>query len=91
MATYVQVWNPYYAKDIDLLEKSNTVLPNLFLNYVVDLSYEERHKQLNLHSLYCRRQRGDLIEKFKIFNNYLKIESSDFFTLSPVMYTRGYD
>ena len=86
----VQAWNPYYAKDIDLLEKiqhrATKLVPEL-----CNLPYEERLKQLNLHSLYCRRQRGDLIETFKILNNYLNIESSDFFTLSPVTYTRGDD
>ena len=86
----VQTWNPYYAKAIDLLEKiqhrATKLVPEL-----CNLPYEERLKQLNLHSLYCRRQRGDLIETFKILINYLTIESSDFFTLSPVTYTRGHD
>ena len=35
----VQAWNPYYAKDIDLLERSNIVLSNLSPNYVT-IPYE---------------------------------------------------
>jgi len=52
---YIQVWSPYLAKDIDLLEKvqrrTTKLLPSLF-----NLPYESH---FGLYSLYCRRQRGD--------------------------------
>ena len=86
----VQAWNPYYAKDIDLLEKiqhrATKLVPDL-----CKLPYEERLKQLHLYSLYCRRQRGDLIETFKILKNFLNVDSSNFFTLSSTTFTRGHD
>ena len=43
----VQVWNPYYAKDIDLLEKiqqrATKLVPEL-----CNLPYEDQLKQLNI-------------------------------------------
>ena len=40
-----------------------------------DLPYETRLERLGLYSLYCRRQRGDLIETYKILNGYYDINS----------------
>ena len=55
----IQVWSPYLAKDIDLLEKvqrrSTRLLPSLR-----DLPYETQLERFGLYSLYCRRQRGDV-------------------------------
>ena len=77
----IQVWSPYLAKDIDLLEKvqrrATKLLPSLF-----DLPYETRLERLGLYSLYCRRQRGDLLETYKILNGYYDINPTSFFTLS---------
>ena len=86
----VQAWTPYYAKDIDLLEKvqhrATKLLPQL-----ANLPYQQRIQRLKMYSLYCRRQRGDLIETFKILKRYLDINHSIFFTLSPIDFTRGHD
>ena len=80
---------PYLAKDIDLLEKvqrrATKLLPSLF-----DLPYETRLERLGLYSLYCRRQRGDLIETYKILNDYYDINPTSFFTLSNTDTTRGH-
>ena len=88
----IQVWSPYLAKDIDLLEKvqrrATKLLPSLF-----DLPYETRLERLGLYSLYCRRQRGDLIETYKIlngYNGYYDINPTSFFTLSNTDTTRGH-
>ena len=86
----VQAWSPYYAKDIDLLEKvqhrATKLLPQL-----ANLPYQQRIQNLNMYSLYCRRQRGDLIETFKILKQYLDVNPINFFTLSPIHFTRGHD
>ena len=86
----VQAWSPYYAKDIDLLEKvqhrATKLLPQL-----ANLPYQQRIQRLKMYSLYCRRQRGDLIETFKILKRYLDVNHSNFFTLSPIDFTRGHD
>jgi len=46
--------------------------------------------KLGLYSLYCRRQRGDLIETFKILNGYYDIDPAKFFTLNSTDVTRGH-
>ena len=85
----VQVWNPYLAKDIDVLEKVQRRATKL-LHGFSHLSYEDRLERLDLYSLFCRRQRGDLIEVFKILNNYYDIEPSTFFTINNSSITRGH-
>ena len=55
------------------------------------LPYSQRIQNLDMYSLYCRRQRGDLVETFKILRQFLQVDSSSFFTLSPINFTRGHD
>ena len=85
----ILVWSPYLAKDIDLLEKvqrcATKLLPSLF-----DLPYEIRLERLGLYSLYCRRQRGDLIETYKRLNGYYDINPTSSFTSSNTDTTRGH-
>ena len=52
--------------------------------------YETRLAKLNLHSLYCRRQRGDLIEVYKILNGHYLINPQDVFAISSETITRGH-
>lgn len=71
-----QIWNPYFKKDIDLLERvqrSFTKVPRSLKRK----SYEDRLKVLNLTTLKERRDRGDLIETFKILNGHYDIEDFD--------------
>ena len=39
---------------------------------------------------FCRRQRGDLIEVFKILNSHYQIDPKDIFTLRQDSVTRGH-
>jgi hypothetical protein len=61
------VWNPYFKKDVDMLEKvqqrATKRAPGLN-----DKSYSERLSVLDLTTLEERRIRGDLIQQFKIVN-----------------------
>jgi len=57
---------------------------------VSQLSYEDCLKKLDLYSLYCRCQRGDLIEVYKILNGYYNLNPSTFFTLNNTTVTRGH-
>lgn len=67
---YVQsIWNPYYVKDIELIERVQRRITKL-PQELKDLSYLERLAQLNLTTLKSRRTRGDLVETFKILNNH---------------------
>ena len=83
----IQAWSPCYAKDIDLLEHQATKL----IPQLAKLPYSQRIQNLDMYSLYCRRQRGDLVETFKILRQFLQVDSSSFFTLSPINFTRGHD
>ena len=85
----VQVWCPYLAKDIDILEQVQRRATRI-LRRLSKLPYDTRLLKLGLYSLYCRRQRGDLIEIYKILNRYYNVEPSKFFTLSTTVTTRGH-
>lgn len=64
----VAVWNPYLEGDIKHLEgvqRRATKIPHSSKN----LSYEERCGKLCLTSLSVRRDRGDMIQKFKVDRN----------------------
>ena len=67
---------------------SNLVGPILIKLCIIQ--YETRLERLGLYSLYCRRQRGDLIETYKILNGYYDINPTSFFTLSNTDTTRGH-
>ena len=58
------IWNPRYYKDIDTMEKVQRRATKLVPS-ISKLNYESRLHQLQLHSLYCRWQRSDLIENTK--------------------------
>ena len=61
----IQVWNPYLKQDIEKLEKVQRRATKMIWGYK-DLSYEERLKRCGLTTLEKRRNRGDLIEAYKI-------------------------
>lgn len=88
---YMQsIWSPYYVKDIDLLEKFQrrvTKIPS----ELKDLSYEERLQRLNLTTLYQRRQRGDLIETYKITSGHYKCNTINIFIPADNTHLRGHN
>ena len=84
----VQLWCPYLAKDIDIIEKVQVRATKL-VKGLERLPYTTRLQKLGLYSLYCRRVRGDLIETFKILKGYYDIEWSQLFTLNKSS-TRGH-
>ena len=63
----VQAWNPYYVKDINLLEKVQRRATKI-CHELKNINYEDRCMILNLTSLKRRRIRGDLIQKYKFHN-----------------------
>ena len=61
----VSSWNPFLRRDIDALEKVQrrvTRVPTALR----DMDYESRLERMGLTSLETRRQRGDLIQMFKV-------------------------
>ena len=55
------------------------------------LPYQAHLQHLNLYSLYCWRQRGDLIEVYKLINHPNRVSPDPFFTVANNSVTRGHD
>jgi ribonuclease P/MRP protein subunit RPP40 len=81
------LWSPYYGKDIIKLEKIQRRVTKLVPGLGV-LTYEERLKRLNLHSLERRRKRSDIIELYKMINNLVHVDLNKYLEYS-VSNTRG--
>jgi len=83
------VWNPIKISDLEHLEKvqrrATKMVPEL-----KDLPYPERLKRLKLPSLVYRRDRGDMIETFKILNGHTDLGKSCLLPLATKSSTRGH-
>ena len=73
----VQAWNPYLVKDIKCLERVQERATKIVTG-LRHLPYGERLRKLKLISLIRRRERGDLIETFKIIKNLEGISEAFF-------------
>ena len=69
----VVAWCPYTKKDILVLEKVQMRATKL-VKSLRHLSYEARLEKLGLTTLSKRRERGDLVEYFKIANGFTKVD-----------------
>ena len=76
----VQVWCPWLKKDVELLEK----VQKRAVRCIQGLhgSYEEKLRQIDLPTLVDRRQRGDMIQTFKIVNQIDDVDPSTWFQFS---------
>ena len=70
------VWNPYYSKDKELLEKFQHRYTKMIINM-----QEERLRCLGLWTLEERRNRQDLIDVFKMFRGFSKVSLQELFML----------
>ena len=77
----VQAWSPWTDADINLLEsvqkRAIRIVSGLTSN-----TYEERLTEVGLTTLYHRRQRGDMIEVWKILNEEEDVKYSTWFTMA---------
>jgi hypothetical protein len=82
-------WSPYMEKDKKMIEKvqarATKLIPSL-----QHLSYEDRLSQLHLTTLEKRRQRGDLIQTYRIMNQIDKINPDTMFKNAEYQGTRGH-
>ena len=85
----VQAWNPHHQGDIDVLERVQRRATKMISGFR-DLTYEERLRRCNLTTLRTRRERGDLIQVYKILNKLDDIDESTFFTRAKENKTRGH-
>ena len=74
----VHIWNPYFIKDIKLLEGVQRRATKL-VEGIEHLKYDERLQYLGLTRLDYRRVRSDLIETFKIINGIYNVHTDTFF------------
>ena len=74
----VQAWSPYTRRDINVLEsiqrRATKLIPSL-----THLSYEDRLSSLDLTTLEARRERGDMIETFKIPKGFDRVGGQEGF------------
>ncbi len=69
----VAVWSPYLKKDIAAIERTQHRVTRL-TSSLRKLDYDSRLKVLNLQTLEQRRQRGDLIQVFRILNDFDQVK-----------------
>ncbi len=74
----VQVWKPYLRKDIDMLENVQRRATKL-VRGVSQLPFEDK---LGIYSPERRRDRGDLIEFYKMFTKKRYIRAEDYVSLA---------
>lgn len=83
------VWSPMKKGDIEHLEKvqrrATKLIPEL-----KDTPYPERLKHLKLPSLVYRRERGDMIETYKILNGQVDSTGRSLLNIAEQGYTRGH-
>ena len=74
----IQAWSPHLVKDIDILEnvqKAATTLVPKLRRY----SYPVRLQKLGITTLKDRRERGDMIEVYKLLTGREQIDCKQFF------------
>ena len=65
----ISSWSPHFKKDIEAIEKIQHRFTRL-LPRMKHLSYEDRLIKLNLTTLERRRERGDIIQTYKIMHGH---------------------
>ena len=87
----IQSWSPHLTKDIEVLERVQRTATRL-VPQLRKLSYEERLQKFGLTTLEERRQRGDMIEVFKLLEGIENVDYNQFFTSATTCYAlRGHD
>ena len=85
----VQAWRPFLRKDIDSMEKIQHRATKM-INECKGLKYEDRLLVTGLVTLEERRNRGDMIEVFKMIKGIDRVSYEDFFKIDTTGKTRGH-
>ena len=75
----VAAWSPWLERDIGLMENVQKRLIRSLCD-VRGGTHEERLRDAGLTTLRRRRERGDLIETFKVLKGVYKVDAGDWFT-----------
>ena len=76
----VPVWSPALKGDCDVIERVQHRATKL-VSSIRNISYEKRLKSLNLTTLVERRNRGDMIQIYKIMHGFAKLVRSNRFQI----------
>ena len=74
------IWGPHFQADIIKVESVESRATKMIYG-LTNLPYQERLKTLKLPSLVYRRRRGNMIQIFKILNDYVRIDKNQFFKI----------
>ena len=85
----VQAWRPYLKKDIAKLEKVQARATRIIME-CRSFKYRNRLELTGLTTLEERRDRGDLIEVFKLLKGFTRVDYKRWFTLLEGSRTRGH-
>ena len=83
----IQVWAPHFKNDIEVLEKVQRRATKL-VSCIKNRSNYQRLQYLGLYSR--RRQKGDLIETYKILRNIEDVDYRKFFMRADSVQLRGH-
>ncbi len=85
-----QAWRPWLKKDIKLLKDVQRRFTKL-VKGLQDIEYEERAQLLNLDSLSCRMDRGDMILVYTILHGFLEgVQWQKFVQMADTSGLRGH-
>ena len=85
----IQAWCPYLEKDKKILEKVQARATKL-ISSIQHLSYEQRLAKLRLTTLEKRRERGDLLQTYRIMTQIDKTKPVHYFQFANYDRTRGH-
>lgn len=83
------VRSPRFKTDMNNLEKVQRRMTKLIFE-IKDFTYQQRLEYLKLPSLNYRRQRGDMIQVYKIINGIDRLPAEDLFKRNTTGRTRGH-
>jgi len=85
----IQSWRPYLKKDINKLEQVQHRATKIIAE-CRGLSYENRLRVAGLRSLEDRRNRGDMLEVYKMLSGKSRVDSGNFLKVVSESTTRGH-